>query len=138
MGKSAAKSIADALGMWGSLAAAEGLLVPDPILDGKKAYLDGNLARRNLPIADGDDVIWDIDLPGFGLRLRPSGRHTWFVRSRHRDKHKRFHLGRVEDVDAVTARTQARRMLAEVAHLIRPIWASLWRLPNRLWKRSKL
>jgi len=137
MGKNAAKSIRDALEMWGSLAAAEGLLVPekrlesgawtgfetpvdshlvpDPILNGKKAYLDGNLARRNLPIADGDDVIWDTDLPGFGLRLRPSGRHTWFVRIRHRDKHKRFHLGRVEDVDAVTARTQARRMLAEVA-----------------------
>jgi len=137
MGKNAAKSIAESLEFWRSLAAAEGLLVPekrlesgvytgfetpvdshlvpDPILDAKKAYLDGNLARRKLPIADGDDVIWDTDLPGFGLRLRASGRHTWFVRIRHRDRHKRFHLGRAEDVDAVTARAQARRMLADVA-----------------------
>jgi len=171
MGKNAAKSIADALEMWGSLVAAEGLLVPekrlesgahtgfetpgdghlvpDPILGGKRAYLDGNLARRKLPIANSDAVVWDTDLPGFGLRLRASGRHTWFVRIRHRDKHKRFHLGRVEDVDAVIARARARRMLAEVAldGLPRPVAQKLapffsiyveefWRDYAHHWKAS--
>ena len=59
--------------------------------------------------------IWDTELPGFGLRVRPTGRFYWFVRLRHRGKHRRVSLGCTDDVEATLARSQARRLLAEVA-----------------------
>ncbi|WP_390588856.1 tyrosine-type recombinase/integrase, partial [Erythrobacter sp. MTPC3] len=59
--------------------------------------------------------IWDTELPGFGMRVRPSGNYFWFVRLRHRGKHRRITLGKTDDVDAVLARAQARRLLAEAA-----------------------
>ena len=137
MGKSAAKSIDDALEAWRNLAAADGLVVPENpensgisdgsfgaydgqmvpkrLAPGNRAYLDGNLARRKLPPAPREYAIWDTELAGFGLRVRPSGRRSWFVRVRRRGKHQRVTLGATEDLDAATARMQARRILAEVA-----------------------
>ena len=137
MGQSAAKSIETALETWRNLAAADGLVVPGTpivsgalqgslgeydgqmvpkrLLPGNRAYLDGNLARRKLPTAPREYAIWDTELAGFGLRVRPSGLRSWFVRVRRRGKHQRITLGSVEDVDAVSARTAARRLLAEVA-----------------------
>ena len=137
MGKSAVKSIDDALEAWRNLAAADGLVVPENpensgisdgsfgaydgqmvpkrLAPGNRAYLDGNLARRKLPPAPREYAIWDTELAGFGLRVRPSGRRSWFVRVRRRGKHQRVTLGATEDLDAATARMQARRILAEVA-----------------------
>ena len=115
MGKSGEKSIKVALEAWRSLATADGHMVPKRLAPGNRAYLDGNLARRKLPPAPREYAIWDTDLAGFGLRVRPSGRRSWFVRVRRRGKHQRVTLGAIEDLDAVTARTQARRILAEVA-----------------------
>jgi len=137
MGKSAVKSIEYVFETWRNLAAADGCLVPKIPQDsgvlqgelgaydgqmvpkrlapGNRAYLDGHLARRKLPPAPREYAIWDTELAGFGLRIRPSGRRSWFVRVRRRGKHQRVTLGAVEDLDAPTARMQARRILAEVA-----------------------
>ena len=93
----------------------DGLMVPNRKKLGRRAYLDGNFARRKLPLRAHEYSIWDTELAGFGLRVRPTGRYYWFVRLRHRGKHRRVSLGRTDDVDAVLARTQARRLLAEVA-----------------------
>lgn len=93
----------------------DGLMVPQRQKPGRRAYLDGNFARRKLPLRDHEYCIWDTQLPGFGLRVRPSGKYYWFVRLRHRGKHRRTSLGCTRDVDAELARTQARRLLAEVA-----------------------
>ncbi len=118
-----------------SLAASDGYLVPaNPQISGtfgsssaienghmvpnrkqRRAFLDGNFARRKLRLLDHEYCIWDSELAGFGLRVRPSGKYFWFVRLRHRGKQRRVSLGSVEDVDAVLARKQARRLLAEVA-----------------------
>ncbi|MFN5632831.1 MAG: tyrosine-type recombinase/integrase [Sphingomonadales bacterium] len=84
-------------------------------MPGNRAYLDGNLVRRNLPVAAHEYVIWDNELAGFGLRVRPTGKRYWFVRVRQRGKHRRASLGCTEDVDALTARGEARKLLAEVA-----------------------
>lgn len=99
----------------GSSDMSDGLMVPQRQKPGCRAYLDGNFARRKLPLRDHDYCIWDTQLPGFGLRVRPSGKYYWFVRLRHRGKHRRTSLGCTRDVDAELARTQARRLLAEVA-----------------------
>jgi hypothetical protein len=80
-----------------------------------RAYLDGNIGRKTLPSAPNEYVIWDTDLAGFGLRVRPTGRKTWFVRLRKRGKQQRVTLGRTEDIDAFSARSKARQLLAEVA-----------------------
>ena len=77
--------------------------------------LDGNFARRKHRLLPSEYCIWDSELAGFGMRVRPSGRTYWFVRLRHRGKHRRVSLGRTDEVDAMLARTRARRLLAEVA-----------------------
>jgi len=84
-------------------------------LAANRAYLDGNIGRKTLPSAPNEYVIWDTDLAGFGLRVRPTGRKTWFVRLRKRGKQQRVSLGRAEDIDAFSARSKARQLLAEVA-----------------------
>ncbi len=171
MGKSTAKSISEALGKWRNLAAADGLVVPGNPVDsgtlqsnlgaydgqmvpkrlspGNRAYLDGNLARRKLRTAPREYVIWDTELAGFGLRVRPSGKRSWFVRVRRRGKHQRITLGATEDVDAATARAQARRLLAEVAldglprrvaQKVAPVFSDyveeFWRDCGHHWKPS--
>ncbi|KEO89092.1 integrase [Erythrobacter longus] len=90
-------------------------MVPKGRSKARRALLDGNLARRNLPLGKSEYCIWDAELAGFGLRVRPSGNYFWFVRLRHRGKHRRITLGRSDELDAGLARAQARRILAEAA-----------------------
>lgn len=90
-------------------------MVPFRRKPGRRALLDGNFARRKLPLRETEYCIWDSELAGFGLRVRPSGNYYWFVRLRHRGKHRRITLGRSDELDAGLARAQARRLLAEVA-----------------------
>ncbi|MEL7198772.1 MAG: site-specific integrase [Pseudomonadota bacterium] len=75
--------------------------------------LNGNIARRR----PGKRMIeyWDNELPGFGLRVHPSGRRTWFVMFRQRGKQRRASLGGARRVTAIEARRLAREKLAEVA-----------------------
>ena len=137
MGKNAVKSVREMLEVLDSRHAVEGH--PDPANDGnsatfggsfasddchmvprrrkpgRRALLDGNFARRKLPLRETEYCIWDTELAGFGLRVRPSGNYFWFVRVRHRGKHRRISLGRTDELDAGVARAQARRILAEVA-----------------------
>lgn len=93
----------------------DGYMLPSRQKPGRRVNLDGNFARRKHPVRTSEYTVWDIELPGFGLRIRPTGSAFWTVRVRHRGKQRRVTLGRVEDVDAVLARNQARRLLAEVA-----------------------
>lgn len=137
MGKCAVESVHDMLATLRSSHADDGYLIPDdpqfsesfkassatenchmvPNWDkpSRRACLDGNYVRRKLPLQPHEYCVWDTELPGFGLRVRPTGRHYWFVRLRHSGKHRRASLGCSEDMDAVLARAQARRLLAEVA-----------------------
>lgn len=74
-------------------------------------HLNGNIARRK---ARGIDfTYWDDELPGFGLRILPSGQKTWFVMLRRRGKQKRISLGRPSQVSAQEARQLARAELAK-------------------------
>lgn len=75
--------------------------------------LNGNIARRS----PGKQMIeyWDDELPGFGLRVHPSGRRTWYVMFRQRGKQRRTSLGTSKQITAFEARRLARQKLAEVA-----------------------
>jgi len=103
------------LGLLGSGYADEGHLVPMRRKPGRRAPLDGNFARRKLPLRETEYCIWDTELAGFGLRVRPTGNYYWFVRLRHCGKHRWITLGRSDELAAELARAQAWRLLAEVA-----------------------
>jgi len=73
--------------------------------------LNGHTARRNC--GKQNEVVWDSELPGFGLRFRPPGSKTWIVQFRERGVSRTLSLGSVSSVDAETARDKARKRLAE-------------------------
>ena len=102
-------------GSGGSLHEGECHMVPKRRRSARRTLLDGNFARRKLPLREREYCIWDTELAGFGLRVRPSGNYFWFVRLRHRGKHRRITLGRTDELEAGLARAQARRILAEAA-----------------------
>ena len=65
--------------------------------------------------------IWDTELPGFGLRVRPTGRYYWCVRVRHPGIHKRVSLGRTNEVDAETTIPTKSRSFACSSY-----WGTAW------------
>lgn len=75
--------------------------------------LNGNIVRRRSGKRMAE--YWDSELPGFGLRVHPSGRRTWFVMFRQRGKQRRVSLGTSKQKTAIEARRLAREKLAEVA-----------------------
>lgn len=78
----------------------------------RRAKLDGNLARRtSLP----EGIIWDTELPGFGLRKRSSGKMTWVLKHRQRGEQRMVTLGAAGAMSAPAARAGARRLLAKAA-----------------------
>ena len=55
------------------------------------------LSRRAvdaLPVAEREAVFWDRDLPGFGVRVHPSGSKVYMVHTRAQGKSRRVTIGR--------------------------------------------
>ncbi|RYC31399.1 DUF4102 domain-containing protein [Lichenibacterium minor] len=75
----------------------------------------GNLARISIPPGKAETIVFDDDLPGFGLRLRAGGKRTWLAQYRVGTKQRRLTLGTVETVDPDEARKRAKAALARVS-----------------------
>ncbi len=73
-----------------------------------------NLARFTYPAGKAEHVIYDDDLAGFGLRMHPGGRRTWFVQYRVGQKQRRLKIGTADQIDAEEARQKAKVALAKV------------------------
>lgn len=71
--------------------------------------LNGYVARRRCP--EEPCVLWDSELPGFGLRMRPTGYKCWIVAFRERGIKRLVTLGSVATLDARKARNEARKRL---------------------------
>lgn len=74
-----------------------------------------------LPIpSDGEHFEWDDDLPGFGVRVYPSGRRAYLVQYRMRGRTRRMLLGPHGVLTVDEARRRARTALGRVAEGIDP------------------
>ena len=76
-----------------------------------------NISKRTvdgLAVEGKDAVFWDRDLPGFGVRVYPSGAKVYVVQSRARGRSRRVAVGRHGVVSAEQARRQARLIIARI------------------------
>jgi integrase len=98
------------------------------------------VSRATLPEGKIDEVIWDADVTGFGLRIRPGGK-SWILAYRRvgagrTANTKRMKLGTPETVrTAAEARNLARVALGKIAAGADPLAA---RRAERLRDRAKL
>ena len=75
--------------------------------------LTARLARESKP-GPKDTLLFDKALPGFGLRIHPSGRKVWIVQARIKGRSRRMVVARHGEMDLAQARRRARDMLARI------------------------
>jgi integrase len=87
---------------------------------GMKMKLDAKtVAGLKLPDGKDEEINWDEDLSGFGLRLRRARggnrvNRTWVAQYRAHGRTRRVTIGSVEKLSAPEARKEARKILAKV------------------------
>ena len=73
-----------------------------------------------LPVRDMEFFLWDEDLPGFGVRVMPSGRRVYVVQYRAGRRPRRISLGPSTVLSCEQARTRAMNILAAVRNGLDP------------------
>jgi len=68
----------------------------------------------SLPSGKSELLVFDDEIPGFGVRLRAGGSRNWIVQYKVGKKHRRLTFGSVAVLDAGKARERARDILAAV------------------------
>jgi hypothetical protein len=66
------------------------------------------------PPTKGRLQLWDVALPGFGLRVTEAGKKSWVVMYRYRDRQRRMTIGRYPAFSLAEAREEARAALRAV------------------------
>lgn len=74
-------------------------------------------------VHDKDTVFWDRELPGFGVRVYPSGRKVYVVQTRAGGKSRRVAVGRHGDIAPDRARKDAARIIARIKAGLPPVEA---------------
>ncbi|MCY4028371.1 MAG: integrase arm-type DNA-binding domain-containing protein, partial [Acidobacteria bacterium] len=75
--------------------------------------LTAKLARTSQP-GPKDTILFDKALPGFGLRIHPSGRKVWIVQARIEGRSRRIVIARFGEMQLAEARRRARDMLERI------------------------
>ena len=79
-----------------------------PVVD-----LTARLARASRPTGK-DVILFDRALPGFGLRIHPTGRKVWIVQARIEGRSRRIVIARHGEMELAEARRRARDMLHRI------------------------
>jgi integrase len=69
-------------------------------------FTKDTVAKLTLPAGKSEHVVWDDDIPGFGIRLRPNSR-SYFFRYRHGARQPRIVIGKTTAVTVQQARATA-------------------------------
>ena len=75
--------------------------------------LTPRLARNARP-GPKETFLFDKAMPGFGLRIHPSGRKVWIVQTRIEGRSRRIVIARHGEMELAEARRRARDMLARI------------------------
>ena len=75
--------------------------------------LTARLARVS-KAGDKDTILFDKGLPGFGLRIHPSGRKVWIVQTRIDGRSRRMVIARYGEMSLSKARRRARDLLQRI------------------------
>jgi integrase len=105
------------------------------IMRAKRAHAPVRLTKRvveALPIAKGEYFVLDADLPGFALRVYPSGKKYYAVQYRVGGQLRRKSIGLHGMVTADEARGAARRLLGQRAQGADPIAEAAAAAPKAL------
>lgn len=83
------------------------------------------LNKRSVEAIEADDgkdvVVWDSELKGFGVRVKPSGRRTYIIQYRNaQGRSRRFTVGQHGRMTVEQARKEARQLLADVDRGVDP------------------
>ena len=73
-----------------------------------------NVNALKIPRGKSETIVFDEQLPGFGVRLRAGGKWTWIAQYRMGVKQRRVTIGSVEALDHDEARKRARDIIARV------------------------
>ena len=73
-----------------------------------------NVNSLKIPNAKSEMIVFDDQLPGFGIRLRAGGKRTWVAQYRIGLKQRRVTIGNAETLDPDEARKRARDIIARV------------------------
>ncbi len=74
-----------------------------------------------LAVNGKDAVFWDSELPGFGIRVYPTGRKVYVVQTRANGKSKRFTVGHHGDIAPDHARKDAANIIARLKAGLPPV-----------------
>ena len=86
-----------------------------------------------LPISDREIVVWDRELPGFGVRVHPSGSKVYMVHKRSGGKSRRVTIGShgIWSLDAARREAGGNHCEPEERRYASATWCG-----ERLWQRS--
>ena len=69
---------------------------------------------ESLKVREKDHIAFDADLPGFGVRVMPSGKRFFLIQYRRHGRTRRVMIGQFGPVTAEIARREATRLLGQV------------------------
>jgi integrase len=81
----------------------------------------GRITKRAVDAAkpgSADSYLWDLDLPGFGLKVTPASRKVYLVQYRlggRNGRTRRITIGQHGELTPTAARVEAKRLLGEIA-----------------------
>jgi integrase len=73
-----------------------------------------SVARIALSTGKSDEIFFDDELPGFGLRIRAGGSRRWVIHYRQAGLQRRHTIGSAASMDVEEARRRARKVLVAV------------------------